>query len=118
MNPVSPESVAPARKHRTRKAPAAPNERAMLPLGLETFVAVKKISTARGTTMIPMARNCLRRKATAPSWMAAAISRIFGVPVSAASTPRIRKSPTPRPKMAVTRATTSHVFSVPEKTKL
>ena len=30
----------------------------------------------------------------APSWIARAISTIVGVPVSAASTPRIRKKPT------------------------
>ena len=90
----------------------------MEPLGRDTLVAVKKISTASGMTMIPMARNCRRRKATAPSWMAAAISRILGVPVSAARTPRMRTSPTPRPKTAVTRAMTNHTFSVFEKTKL
>ena len=118
MNPVSPDRVAPAKKHSTRKPPAAPNDSAMDPLGRWTLVAVKKISTARGMMMMAMARNWRRRKATAPSWMAAAISRIFGVPVSARSTPRMRKSPTASPKMAVTRATTNHTFSVLEKTKL
>ena len=34
--------------------------------------------------MMAIVLNCRRRKATAPSWMAAAISRIVSVPVSAA----------------------------------
>ena len=66
---------------------------------------------------MPMARNCRRRKATAPSWMAAAISRILAVPWSARSTPRMSPRPTARPNTATTSTTTSHVFSAPDSTK-
>ena len=45
-----------------------------------TLVAVKKISTARGMMMIPMVLNCRARKASAPSWMALAMSFMVAVP--------------------------------------
>ncbi len=45
---------------------------------------------ASGTTMTAMVLNCRRRYAIAPSWMAVAISIIFGVPWSAAFTARTR----------------------------
>ena len=39
--------------------------------GSTTLVAVKKTRTKSGTTIIAIVRNWRRRKATAPSWMAA-----------------------------------------------
>ena len=81
MIPVSPENVAPTRKAIARKSPDCPKDNATWPFVLlTTFVAVKNTSTASGRTTMPMARNCRRRNATAPSWMAAAISRMSDVP--------------------------------------
>ncbi len=53
----------------------------------------------------------------APSWMARAISFIFGVPSSAASTPFIRVTPTPRARTAVTAENTSQNHSPPPRWK-
>ena len=100
MNPVSPDRVAPSKKHSTRNPPASPKERAIDPSGRTTLVAVKKMSTASGMTTTMIARNCLRRKAWAPSWMALAMSRIFWLPWSARRTPRMSSRPTVIPKSA------------------
>ena len=80
MMPVMPEKVAPTRKARARYRPDSPKLKATEPSGLTTLVAVRNTSTARGTTMMRITRNCRRRKATAPSWMAPAISRMVAVP--------------------------------------
>ena len=48
-----------------------------------------------------MVLNWRRRYAIAPTWIALAISTIFGVPVSEASTPRMRNSPTSSASTAV-----------------
>ncbi len=90
MNPVIPEKIAPQRKAIARAKPDCRNVSATVPSGRTTLVAVKNTSTNSGMTMIAIVLNWRRRKARAPSWMAAAISRILSVPVSAASTPRIR----------------------------
>ena len=77
-----------------------------------TLVAVKKMSTASGMMMIPMVLNCRARKASAPSWMALAMSFIEAVPWSAARTPRTRKRATTMEATAQTSAKYSQVFSV------
>ena len=89
-----------------------------MPSGRTTLVAVKKMRTARGTTMMAMARNWRRRKASAPSWMAAAISRILGVPCVGGQDPPIRIRPTTMPKSGGGQGETSQTFSVPVRTKL
>ena len=77
-----------------------------------TLVAVKKMRTAKGTMMIPMVLNCRARKASAPSWMALAMSFIEAVPWSAARTPRTSSSATTMAATAQTSAKYSHIFSL------
>ena len=48
--------------------------------GCVTLVAVKKIRTASGTMMMPMVLNWRARNASAPSWIALAMSCILAVP--------------------------------------
>ena len=91
--------------------PAWAKLRATVPSGRVTLVAVKKIRTARGTTMMAIVRNWRFKNASAPSWIAWAISRILAVPVSAASTPRARMRPTMMPTTPATRATISQTQS-------
>ena len=62
MKPVSPDIVAPPRKHSTRKAPAEPKVSATDLSGRTTWVAVKKMRMASGSRMIPMARNWRRQE--------------------------------------------------------
>ena len=57
---------------------------------------------ASGIRITAMVLNWRLRYAIAPSWIASAISTIVGVPVSAASTPRMRKKPTQIARSAVT----------------
>ena len=45
-----------------------------------TLVAVKKMRTASGTMMMRIVRNWRFKNASAPSWMARAISCILSVP--------------------------------------
>jgi len=97
MNPVRPENAAPMRKQTTRQIPFCENVIATDPSARTTLVAVKKMSTARGTTMSAIVRNCRRRNASAPSWIALAISRIRSDPESAASTPRATITPATMP---------------------
>ncbi len=112
MNPVRPENVAPKRKHTTRSSPASTKLNATVPSGRVTLVAVKKISTARGTTMMTITLNWRFKNASAPSWIAWAISFILGVPWSAFSTPRMSARPERIPIRPATSATTSHTLSV------
>ncbi len=63
---------------------------ASLPSLFSIAVDVRNTIAATGTMMTPIVRNCRFRYAEAPSWIAAAISRIFGVPWSAANTERAR----------------------------
>ncbi len=77
-----------------------------------TLVAVKKMSTASGMMMIPMVLNCRARNASAPSWMALAMSFIEAVPWSAARTPRTSSRATTMEATAQTSAKYSQVFSV------
>ena len=53
-------------------------------------VDVKNTTSASGTRITAIVLNCRFRYAQAPSWMATAISFIFGVPSGAASTDRMR----------------------------
>ena len=76
-----------------------------------TLVAVKKMRTASGTMMIPMVLNWRARKASAPSWMALAMSFIEAVPWSAARTPRTRNSATTMEATAHSSAKYSQSFS-------
>ncbi len=80
MNPVRPDRNAPATNAVVRNAPDAPNDNAVAPPGLSTSVEERKTSPATGTRMNAMVRNWRRRYAIAPSWIAVAISCIFGVP--------------------------------------
>ena len=59
-----------------------------------TLVAVKKIRMASGMMMMPIVLNWRERNASAPSWIALAMSCILAVPWSAARTPRTRNSAT------------------------
>ena len=63
---------------------------ASLPSLFSIAVDVRNTIAATGTTITPIVRNCRFKYAQAPSWIAAAISRILGVPSSAASTERAR----------------------------
>ena len=66
-------------------------------------MAVKKIRMASGTTMMAIVRNWRFKNASAPSWMAWAISLILDVPWSAASTLRASSRPAAMPTMPATR---------------
>ena len=57
---------------------------------LTTFVDVTNTTIASGTRITPIVLNWRLRYARAPSWIALAISIIFGVPWSSASTSRMR----------------------------
>ena len=83
-----------------------------------TLVAVKKMRTARGTTMIKMVRNCRARNASAPSWTALAMSFIVAVPSSAARTLRMRSSPVPMEASEATMAKDNQIRSELEKLKI
>ena len=83
--------------------------------GLTTFVAVTNTSTATGITIRPIVLYCRFMYARAPSWMARAISRMAGVPSSAARTLRINNSAVTREIRAQTKAKTSHHHSVPRR---
>ena len=63
--------------------------------------------------IIAMARNWRPRNAWAPSWTAWAISFIFAVPWSKASTLRASSRPAPMPTMPATRQMYSQVLSAP-----
>ena len=90
MYPVRPEAMQPRMNATVRAVPDAANDSADDSSGRRISVDVKNTIAATGTTMTAMVRNCRFRYAAAPSWIAFAISRIFGVPSSAASTDRAR----------------------------
>ncbi len=96
-----------------RNAPDATNDSASSPPGFATRVDVKKTAAATGTRMMRIVRNWRRRYAIAPSWIAFAISRIVGVPSSAARTPRMRNRPTRIASSAVAIENTSQNHSAP-----
>ena len=73
--------------------------------------------TASGITIRAIVRNWRARNASAPSWMALAISRILGVPWSAARTPRAKNTPAMMPTAPATRAKINQAQSLPVRTK-
>ena len=68
--------------------------------------------------MIPIVLNCRARNASAPSWMALAMSFIDAVPWSAASTPRTRNRATTMAAMEQMMAKYSQSFSLLVSEKL
>jgi hypothetical protein len=87
---VRPEARHPSTNPTVRHRPAWPNERASVPSPFLIAVDVTNTMTTRGIRMYPMVLNWRLRYAQAPSWIAAAISRILGEPWSAANTERTR----------------------------
>jgi hypothetical protein len=77
-------------KPTVRQPPEAANDRAVVSSGLRISVDVKKTIAATGIRISAIVRNCRVRYACAPSWIARAISFIFGVPSSSARTDRAR----------------------------
>ncbi len=73
------------------------------PSGFTTLVAVKKMRMASGMMIMTMARNWRARNASAPSWIALAISFIFNVPWSAARTLRASSRPEAMPTIPAAR---------------
>ncbi len=73
-----------------RNAPDWTKLSASVPSVFSIAVDVRNTIAASGTRIIAIVRNWRLRYAKAPSWIAAAISRIFGVPSSAAITDRAR----------------------------
>ena len=69
-----------------RHVPACPKLSASLPSGFLIAVEVRNTMIASGTRMTAIVLNWRRRYAEAPSWIALAISFIFGVPSSCAMT--------------------------------
>jgi hypothetical protein len=116
MSPTVPEKVAPTRKQTTRQMPLVVKLISTWPLGPTTLVAVKKMRTASGTTMTAIVLNWRARNASAPSWMALAISCILALPLSAASTPRAKMSPVMMPITPTASTAYSHVLSLPDST--
>ena len=84
MKPVRPGERQPGderdRAPHAGLAEGEPDEPPSEPFGFSTSTEVTNTRTATGTRITAMVRNCRRRYAIAPSWMAAAISIIFGVP--------------------------------------
>ena len=100
MKPDSAEKVAPR-----ANAPAVfrPNSTAF---GFPAATAEPKMAPAktmaRMMAMTAMLRYCRRRKARAPCWIAAVISRIRSLPVSLRRTSLVRRPANPRPaKIAI-----------------
>ena len=76
MYPAAAESAAPRRKPMATAMPSSPQIRAKMT-----------------TPTTAMARYWRLRKALAPSWMAAAMARMAGLPLSAVSTERLAQTP-------------------------
>ena len=79
MNPVAADSTAPITKPSATFDPRSPVQ-----------IPAMAIAAVTTTATIAMVVYCLRRYAAAPSWIAAAISRIRSVPAGWASTHRVR----------------------------
>src|SRR5919107_3974122 len=92
------EQRAPRTKERVVQKAICTGETGSAGLGARTYAYRKKISAAKIADMAMIVRFCRERKASAPSLMASDISRIFGVPVSRASTQRARKTANPSDK--------------------
>ena len=78
MNPALPERIAPIRKPIAASRPSG---------------GAIVIRTARMTATMPTVVYCRRRKAMAPSWIAAAISRMRSFPADWRRTYEIRTAP-------------------------
>ena len=84
--PVSPDAPQPKRNASVRHRPDWKKVSAVEPSPFLTATDVTKTTIASGMRMKPTVRNWRLRYAAAPSWIALAISCIFGVPWSRAST--------------------------------
>ena len=102
MYPVSPDRNAPDTNASVRNVPDCANDSADEPSGLSTSVEVKNTIAATGIMMTAIVLNWRCRYAAAPTWIAVAISIIFGVPWSCARTPRISWNPTAMASKAAT----------------
>ena len=78
-----------------------------------TLVEVRNTMAATGSRISRIVRNWRLRYASAPSWIAVAISIIFGVPWSTARTPRIRYRPVRMASRAVAAENSSQNHSAP-----
>ncbi len=101
MKPVRPDMKQPRMNASVRNAPDSTKERASEPSGFFTATDVTNTMIASGIRITTIVWNCRRRYAMAPSWIAWAISFIFGVPSSSASTLFMRNTPTARASNAV-----------------
>jgi hypothetical protein len=106
MKPVRPDMKQPRTNAPVRNSPDFTYDSArwlgtLFRPSVFTFVDVRNTITASGTRITRIVLNCRRRYAIAPSWIAWAISFIFSVPSSWASTPLIKKNPTVRASSAV-----------------
>ena len=91
----------PATKARVRRRPGLRRSvRATSPLAFLISVEVTKTMAASGMRITAIVLNWRLRYADAPSWIALAISIIFGVPWSWARTSFIRTKPTARASRA------------------
>ena len=116
MKPVRADRNAPATNANVRNVPDCTFVNATTPSGWTTFVDVRNTIAATGIMMTAIVLNWRRRYAAAPTWIARAISIIFGVPWSAASTPRIRWNPTAIASTAASTDRNSTVISPPPST--
>ena len=103
MKPVRPEKAAPKRKQIDPVEAVLGEGQGDVPVGLHHLGGGEEDEDGQGTTMMAMVRNWRLRNASAPSWTARAISRILGVPVSAASTLRASRRPAAMPTTPATR---------------
>ena len=78
MKPAAPERIAPIRKPTAASLPS---------------VGAKRMTIARTIATMPIARYWRAKKAIAPSWIAAAISRIRWLPAGWASTQKVSAMP-------------------------
>src|SRR3990172_7522010 len=96
----------------------APRAKAPAVFSPRTGLCVTTRATAKTTATMAAMRAivtyCRRRKARAPSWIACAISCIFGVPVGRRSTSRARKAAKPRaaaPERGITRVRSTAIVA-------
>ncbi len=80
MKPVNPDRNAPAMNAIVRNRPDWALVSATTPSGSTILVDVRNTIAATGIMITAMVLNCRRRYAAAPTWIASAISIIFGVP--------------------------------------
>ena len=78
MKPAAPDRIAPIRKPIAASLPS---------------VGATQMTIARMTATMPTVRYCRCRNAMAPSWIAAAISRMRSLPAGCARTQNVRATP-------------------------